>query len=94
MADHAAAVAHALAGKGEKTVRRGALPLRIAGRKMRSNIAFGESTKDRIDERMQRDIRIGMTGDAARMGDTNSTQHDMIALDEGMDVEPIAGPNV
>src|SRR5215469_17536554 len=94
MRDHAASLADTLASKGEKPLRGGALPLRIARRKMRSNIAVGESTKYRIDQRVERDIGVGMTGHAARMRDLNSGKHHMIALGECMHVKTIAGPHV
>ena len=59
--------AHALAGEGEKAVGGGAPPLRIARRKVRADVAVGERAENGVDQRMQRDVGVGMSGDAARM---------------------------
>ena len=66
MGDAAAARAHALDREGEEAVGRGAAPLRIARRKMHADVAFGERAEDRVDQRMQRHVGVGMAGDAAR----------------------------
>ena len=86
--------AHAFAGEGEKAVGRGALPLRIARRKMQPDIAVGERAENGVDQRMQRDVGVGMAGHAARMRDANAAEHDMIAIGESMDVETVAGAYV
>src|ERR1700754_4218961 len=61
MGDASAARGDAIDRVFQKLMRGGALPLRIAGRKMRADIAIGQRAEDRIDQRMQADIAIGMS---------------------------------
>ena len=54
--------AHALAGESEKAVGRCSAPLRVARRKVRSDIAVGERAEERVDQRMKHDVGVGMSG--------------------------------
>ena len=67
MRDASAARLHALDRKVEEAVRGGAAPLRIARRKVHADVAVGERAEDRVDQRMQHDVGVGMARDAARM---------------------------
>ena len=57
----AAARLHALDRKGKETVGGGAAPLLIAGRKMHADVAVSERAEDRVDQRMQGHVGVGMT---------------------------------
>src|SRR5665647_2289293 len=48
-------------------VGRGALPLRVARRKVRTDIAIGQRAENGVDQRMQPDVAIGMSQKAAAM---------------------------
>ena len=94
MRDHAGARAHALAGEGEKALGRGAAPLRIARRKVRADVAVGKRAEDGVDERVQRDVGVGMSGEPARMRDAHAAEHDVIAVGEGVNVETVSRAHV
>ena len=94
MRDHAGAGAHAFAGEGEKAVRGDAAPLRVAGRKMLTDVALGERAEHRVDQRMQSDVGIRVAGDPARMRNAYAAEHDVIALDKGVHVEAVPGAHV
>ena len=66
MGDAPAAGAHPLDREGEEPVGGSAAPLRIARRKMHADIAFGERAEDRVDQRVQHDVGVGMAGQSAR----------------------------
>ena len=85
--DAAAARLHALDREGEEAVGGRAAPLRIARRKMHADVAVGERAEDRVDQRMQRDVGIGMAGEPACMRDSarRRARHDRRRL-EGMHV--------
>src|SRR3546814_11169950 len=60
MVDPPAARRDAFAGEGEEAVRRRAAPLRIARREMVADVAVGKAAKDRVGQRVKRDIGIAM----------------------------------
>ena len=66
MRDAAAARGDALDREGEEAVGRGAAPLRIAGRKMRADVAVGQRAEDGVGQRMQRDVGVGMADQRLR----------------------------
>ena len=94
MGNHAGAGANALACERQETVRRSAAPLRIAGRKVHPDIALGERPQDRVHQRMQRNVRIRMSGDAARVRNAHARQHDVIAVAERVHVETASGTHI
>ncbi len=53
-----------------------------------------QRAEDRIDQRMQHDVGVGMAGDAAVMGDAHAAEPDVIAGGELMHVEAEAGAHV
>ena len=64
------------------------------GGKCDADIAVGERAEDRVDQRVQRDVGVGMSGDAARMRDAHAAEHDVIAVAEGVHVETAAGAHI
>ena len=62
MRDPPAARAHALDRERQEPVGGGAAPLRIAGRKVHADVAVGERAEDRVDQRVQHDVGVGMAG--------------------------------
>ena len=54
--------AHPLRGMGHKTGARRPLPLRIGRREMRADVALGERAVNRVGERVERDVRVGVAG--------------------------------
>ena len=53
----------ALDREGQKAVGGGAAPLRIAGRKMRADVAVGQRAENGVGQRMQRHVGVGMAGE-------------------------------
>ena len=94
MGDDAAPRAHALAGESQKAVRGRSLPLRIGRRKVHPDVAIGERAENGVDQRMQRDVGVRMSGDAARMRNADAAEHDVIAVSKGMHIEAVAGAHV
>src|SRR5215469_11240119 len=74
-----AARTHALDRKGKKPVGGSAAPLRVAGGKMRADVAFRQRTEQGVGERVQRHVCVGMPGDAALVGNLHAAEHDVIA---------------
>ena len=68
MRDDAAQRPHAPHRVVEKDLGIGAAPLRIAGRKMRADIAVADRAEHRVGDRMQRDIGVGMADSACEWG--------------------------
>ena len=84
----------ALDRESEKAVGRGAVPLRIARREMRADVAVGERAEDGVGERMQRDVGVGMAGQRLRVCDADAAERDVIAGREGMHVDAGAGAHI
>ena len=61
---------------------------------MCADIAVGERAEDGVDQRMQHDVGIRMSGQARGMRDADAAEHDMIAVAKGMHVETRAGADV
>ncbi len=87
MVDDAASLAHQRDGVREKAVRRGAAPLRVAGREVRADIPVRQSPEDRVRQGVQDHVAVGMRLDTAIMGDPHAAEPDMIAFREGVNVE-------
>jgi hypothetical protein len=94
MGDAPAARLYALDRKSKKSIRGGAAPLRITRRKVHADVALAQRTQDRIDQRMQHHVGIGMTGDAVIVRDPHAAEPDMIAFDELVHIEAEAGANI
>ena len=94
MGDHAGPRSHPFAGEGKETIGRDTLPLRVAGREMLTDVAFGKRTENGVDQRMQRHVGIGMPGHAARMRNAHAAEHDMIAVGESVHVKAVPGAYV
>ena len=71
-----------------------ALPLGIAGREMRTDIAVRQRAEDRVDQRMEADIAVGMREKAAAVRHAHAADHQMIAVAEGVNVVAVAGPDI
>ena len=84
----------ALDGVFQELVGGGALPLRVARREVRADVAVGERAEDGVDQRMQADIAVGMGQKALGVRHAHAADHDMVALAEGMHVVARAGPDV
>jgi hypothetical protein len=54
---------------------------------MSSDIAFGERSEDRVDERVENNIGIGVTGQTPAVENAHAAQHDVVAISELMNVE-------
>ena len=78
----------------EEVVGRGALPLRVAGRKVRADVAVRQRAENGVDQRMQADIAVGMGEKAACVRHADAADHQMIAVAEGVHVVAGAGPDV
>src|SRR5215211_6133742 len=94
IADAPAACGNALNGVFQKAVGGGALPLRIARREMRADITVGERAEDRIDQRMQAHIAVGMGEKTLAVQHAHAADHEVIAVAEGVHVVAGAGPDV
>ena len=60
---------------------------------MLADIAITNRAEQRIGQRMEQDIRIGMAQQLAMMRNGNAAEPDMIACREGMDIIAEAGPD-
>jgi hypothetical protein len=78
----------------QEDVALGPLPLRIGGREMPPDIAFGQRTVNGIGQRVQPDIGIGMALQPARVRHRDTAEHDVIARPEPVHVETGAGADI
>src|SRR5215203_631056 len=79
--------ANPLHGRVKEGIRLGALPFSVAWGKVRANVAVRKRAENRIDQRMQPDIAVGVSEKAAAVRHPNTADHQMIAVAEGVDVE-------
>src|ERR1700678_3586188 len=86
MGDTSAAGCDPIDRIGEELVGGGALPLEIAERKMRTDIAIRQRAENGIDQRMEADIAVGMREKTAVMGHAHAANHQVIAVAEGVNV--------
>ena len=89
MDDAAAAFAHAAHRVGEEAVGRSALPLRVGGRKVLADIAVADRAEQRVGQRMEADIGVGMADEAPVVRDLDAAEPDGVARAEGMHVETL-----
>ncbi len=92
--DAAAARGDPIDGVFQEAVGGGALPLHVAGREVRADIAVRQRAEDGVDQRMQPDIAVGMRQKAFAVRHADAAQHQMIAVAEGMDVVTGTGPDI
>ncbi len=92
--DASAARGDAIDGVFQEAVRSGAFPLRIARRKMRTDVAVRERAEDRVDQRVQADVTIGMRQKAAAVRQADATNHEVVAVAESMNVVAAAGSDI
>src|ERR1700726_3403008 len=92
--DPSAAGGNAIDCVFQEAVRRRALPLGVAGRKMRADIAIRERSQDSVDQRMEADIAVGMREKAAAVRHADAANHQMIAIAEGVNVVATAGSDI
>src|SRR6202012_4401530 len=70
------------------------LPLHVAGRKMRADIAVGKRAEDGIDQRMEADIAVGMGEESSGVRHAHAANHQMVAVAESMNVVTGAAPDI
>src|SRR3954469_21196478 len=78
----------------QEFIRWCALPLRVARRKMRTDIPVGQGSEYRIDQRVKADIAIGMREKAAAVRNPDAADHQVIAFAKSVNVVAAAGSNV
>ena len=78
----------------EKDARGGTLPLRIGRREMIADIAGAAGGKQRIGQRMQRDVGVGMTKQLLIMRNEHAAERHAIAVDELVHVIAVAGADI
>ena len=61
---------------------------------MRADVAGAAGGEQRVGQRMQRDVGIGMAGQPAVMRDGDAAEHDVVARLEGVHVIAVAGAHV
>ena len=73
--------------------RGGATPLRVAGRKMRTDVAFADRAQHTVGESMEKHVGIAVPGKTAIVRDLDAAQPELLAQGQGVDVEaePRAG---
>ena len=81
---------HALGREGEKALGRRPAPLRIARREKHPDIALRQRTEHRVGQGVQHDVAVGMGDDAPLGRDSHPAEPDVVAVGEGMNVEPRA----
>ncbi len=61
---------------------------------MHADVARADRAQDRVGQRVQPDIGVGMADEAGIMRDLDPADHDAVARAEGMGVEPLADPHI
>ena len=74
---------------GQKAARIGAAPARVTGREMAADITGADRAEDRIGQRVQPDIGVGMAEQGPVMSDFDAVDPDMIARNQLVDVETL-----
>src|SRR5260221_13905721 len=87
MSNAAVTCVHTVDRESEKAVGGCAAPLRVAGRKMRADVAIGQRAEDCIGEPMPRHVGIGMAGWGVPGRDANSAKRDVVAGPESMHIQ-------
>ena len=94
IADPVSCLAHQFDGVEQELVAAGALPLRIARRKMVADVAAGNRAEKRIDNGMECDVSIAMAGQALVVLDPNAAEPQFLASDKPMHVKTHSSPYV
>ncbi len=90
----AAALADKLRGVQQKHGGIRAAPLRIGGREMVADVAGADRAEQRIRQRMQAGVGVGVAFELLVMRYVDAAQRDVIAILEGMHVEAGSGPHI
>ena len=61
---------------------------------MLADVALGEGAVDRVGERMQPDVGVGMAAERRGMGDANAAQPHVVAGRKGVNIEALADPGL
>ncbi len=80
-----------LDGMAQESVGRHAAPLRIGRREMLADVAGADRAQQRIGQRMQGYVGVGMTGQPLDVWNGNAAQHHLVAGGEAMHVEAEGG---
>jgi hypothetical protein len=72
----------------------GVLPPRVVGREMVAEVAQCERAQNRIGERVQQHVRVGMTLQAAPVRNRDAADDERAPFDQCMDVEAVANTNI
>ena len=59
---------------------------------MAAQVAFAQSTEDRVGQRMRRHVGIRMTLQSVRMRDLDPAKDQSASLDQGMEIEALSNP--
>jgi len=86
IAESEAGVAHQLGAVAQEVAAVRTAPAFIGRRKMSADVAERECTENRVAQRVDHDIAVGMRDDAAAVGDAHTTEYDVIAVTESVDV--------
>ena len=92
--DGAAARAHAPGRVGQEQVRGRALPARIGVGEMLADVAVADGAEQRIGERVQADVGVGVALQRVGVRNPDAAQPDVIAWREAVHVEALAGAHV
>ena len=82
------------AASREEEVRRRAFPARIGVGEMLADVAVADGAEQRVGQRVQRHVGVGMAFERVRVGDSDAAQPDMVAGDQAMHVEALPGAHV
>ena len=69
--------------------RIGARPARVGRREMAADVARAEAAEQRVGDRMQADVGIGMADQPQRLRQPHAAQHEAVARCQAMDVEAL-----
>ncbi len=61
---------------------------------MGADVALGERAIERVGERVQADVGVGMSAEPGGMGDADAAQPHRVAGRESVDVEALADPRL
>ena len=61
---------------------------------MLADVALGKRAVERVGERVQADVSVGMAAERRGMGDAKAAQPHMIAGREGVNIEALADPRL
>ena len=73
--------------RGDKAPAIRPSPAWVGIAEMLTDIAEASRTEQRITQRVQHDVAVGMRHHAARMGNAHSSQHEEVTGSESVDVE-------